>query len=184
MSKIEIIKNTILIFTLFTLVSCSMIGLDDNDEDNIRPVNNFAYPISTGQIENYNNNDNSDYYLPSLIIPTPSSESSVVYGRLLILSENDSPYLAPSLFLGKLLQPDDGVSETLFMVSLSIDEDPKAEQAIDGSFVFSNVPEGQYALTIWMPTSTFIFNDAKTNEPVIFDVLGGESLNLGNLYVP
>lgn len=117
-----------------------------------------------------------------LDIPAPSSETAVVYGTLLSLSEENAPYIAPSLFLGSILTSEG--NNDVFLGSISIDDDPMAQQASNGKFVFQDIPPGEYGLFIWTPVSAFIVKDESHAEPVLIEVEPGQTYDLGTIYVP
>jgi len=138
-----------------------------------------GYPIEYQSSEQ----DQDFFYVSEITIPSPQEDLAVVYGTLLIV-DDDLPYLAPSLYLGQILKPDDDPESTLILSSVSIEEDPIAKQSVDGVFVFVDVPPGQYGLFIWTPMSLFLIEDVETDQPIIFEVESGESLDLGTIYVP
>lgn len=138
---------------------------------------NHGYPITGNQ------QLPSSEYVESLIIPTPDTDSAVVVGKLVEQSTN-KPYLAPGLYLGSLLKDHNNNSELPSIISLSTEKDPKAIQAKNGSFFFSNITPGKYALVIWTPMSLTVVKDFEKKEDIIFDVKSGESLDLGIIYIP
>jgi hypothetical protein len=150
--------------------------LDERQDDSIQ---DFGYPIEENNSDNVNLPD-------TIVIPDPSSESAVVYGRLLSISQNNSPYIAPSLFLGQIISSENGdeKEDEIFLGSISIEDDPQAKQAKNGTFVFTEVPPGSYGLFIWTPVSAFIVEDEDTGKPIILDVQSAEIYDLGNIFVP
>ena len=137
---------------------------------------NYAYP--GGESKN-----NETMELPDDInIPTPSQQTAVIYGTLLSLSQDSSPYIAPSLFLGNILTSED--NNNIFLGSVSIESDPMAQQASNGKFVFTDIQPGKYGLFIWTPVSAFIVKNETDAQSVIIDVEPGEIYNLGTIYMP
>lgn len=136
-----------------------------------------AYPLDDF-IENQ-----EGYYLTTLTIPTPRMETGVVHGKLIALND-DQPYLAPSLYLGLVLEPDNQSEGAPILTSVSIDDDPIAEQALDGTFLFRDVQPGKYGLIFWTPMSVFLVEDEKTGVPVFVDVEAGQAYDLGTIYLP
>ena len=132
-----------------------------------------GYPIDSPEAEAHVLPDDLD-------IPDPSEGTAVVHGKLVSLSGGNEPYIAPALYLGSILSSERGI----FLGSISVDEDPEGLQASNGEFVFTDVPPGNYGLFIWTPVSAFIINDEKTEEPVVLEVLAGETYDLGTIYVP
>ena len=125
----------------------------------------------------------SSEYVDSLTIPTPDETSAVVLGQLIEQATN-APYLAPGLYLGALINTDPDDPELPSVFSISTDNDPKAVQALDGAFVFSEVPPGQYALVIWSPMSLNLVKNPATSQELLIEVAAGETLDLGTIVIP
>jgi len=186
------IKTIIVCIFLIFLFATSCTGQQNSNEiDSNYPVTidsgtqqgqesemGLSYPINTDE------KPQNDYFVSKVTIPTPTADQAVVFGTLLSISQENTPYLAPTLYLGRLIQPDNESENAPMLGSISVDDDPKAEQAINGDFVFTNVSPGEYGLFIWTPVSAFIIEDAKTLQPVSINVQPGELLDLGIIYVP
>lgn len=138
---------------------------------------NHGYPVTEDQ------QSPSSEYVEDLIIPTPETDSAVVLGQLIEQSTN-KPYLAPGLYLGSLLNKDNTDSKVPSVISISTQEDPKAIQAKNGSFLFSDIPPGKYTLVIWTPMSLSVVKDLETSQDILFDVESGETLDLGIILIP
>lgn len=138
----------------------------------------LGYPIDNKTIS-----QNGEYFVSEVIVPTPLEGFAVVHGKLLTVSD-DIPYLAPSLYLGQILRPDNDPESSVILSSLSVEMNPLATQATNGDFVFIDVPLGEYGLFIWTPMSAFLIEDVITNKPIIIDVKEGSVLDLGTIYVP
>ncbi len=132
-----------------------------------------GYPIDSPEAEAHVLPDDLD-------IPDPSEGTAVVHGKLVSLSSDNGPYIAPALYLGSVLSSENGI----FLGSISVDEDPEGLQASNGEFVFTDVPPGNYGLFIWTPVNAFIIKDETTEEPVVLEVVAGETYDLGTIYVP
>jgi hypothetical protein len=142
------------------------------------PSYEFAYP--TDPKSDFENNRLHDEF----VIPTPSPNNAVVFGKTVAISHNNQPYIAPALYLGKIYHSDKNSETDFTLGSISIENDPKAIQDINGNFYFSDVPPGDYGLFIWMPGSAFILEDEKTELPITFEINPGDNLDLGTIYVP
>lgn len=136
----------------------------------------LAYPSAEQQIEQ------GGFFVPEISIPSPQEGLAVVHG-ILLTSSDQLPYLAPSLYLGQMMELDDEADSSMILSSLSIEDDPMAIQAVDGAFVFSDILPGEYALFLWTPMSLFQIEDAETGEPVIFEVKADEVYDLGPIYI-
>lgn len=122
--------------------------------------------------------------LPEKItISEPTLGHATVYGKLVSVSQNNSAYIAPSLFLGDLISSTDS-ENGLIVGSISIESDPIAQQALNGDFIFVDIAPGNYGLFIWTPASAFIIHDTQTNQPITFIANADEMINLGVIYVP
>lgn len=126
----------------------------------------------------------SDYYVDEITLPAPGENTGVVYGTLITVSGDNTPYLAPTLFLGTFLTAEGSEEDAPMLGSLSVEEDPKAIQAVTGEFLFDLVPPGKYGLFVWSPASAFILEDANTGQSVFIEVRAGETVDLGTIYVP
>lgn len=178
---------SILILMIFVISSCTPNELaTETEEAGAYPVDgnlptldpeiyatDAGYPIDDSTSQEHTIPDDLD-------IPAPSEGTAVVHGELISLSAENSPYIAPALYLGTILTSESGT----FLGSISVDEDPEGLQASNGKFVFTDVPPGNYGLFIWTPVNAFIIKDEKTTEPIILEVTAGETYDLGTIYVP
>ncbi|MCJ7695594.1 MAG: hypothetical protein MUO40_09220 [Anaerolineaceae bacterium] len=155
-------------------------------------VGNTAYPVeidqpqSSGKIDEMyplSNYDPLSSFPLKVDVPEPAAGLGVIFGKVLSISEGDKPFLNASLYLGSYIAPNEGGDNSPLLVGISPDEDPKAEQAQDGSFVFKDVPPGKYGLFLYTPMSAFLMTDAKTGEYINVEVVAGQTINLGILYV-
>jgi len=139
-------------------------------------ANDEMYPITIY--------DATSNFPETLEIPEPRADTGVVIGKVLSISEGDKPYLNSGLYLGSYIAPKEGGENAPLLVGISPDEDPKAQRARDGSFAFIDVPPGTYGLFLCTPMSAILMIDAKTDQYVNVDVVAGEVIDLGTLYVP
>lgn len=153
---------------------------EDQMESAQSPGMDNSYPIESEEKPSDNGN-----LTTQISIPTPSEDRAVVYGTLRSLSQGDSPYIAPALYLGTLIKPDgDDSQDAPKISSISPEVDPLARQASNGDFVFVDVPPGDYGLFIWTPASAFILENEKTSQAITVKVEGGKIYDLGTIYVP
>jgi hypothetical protein len=150
-------------------------GILSNEPSSLYEISE-SYPIEDSWLEQ------EDFYVSEIVIPSPLKDLGVVHGSLVTLDAN-LPYLAPSLYLGQVHRPDDS-ENALIISSISIEEDPIAVQAVNGDFIFINIPPGEYGLFIWTPMSVFLVEDAKTGEPVFITVETDEIVDIGTIFVP
>lgn len=171
-------KNKTPELVLESLISTTYpdINTSKNNNDNIIE----SYPID----EEYLNTPVNQEYPKTLTIPTPEKDTGIVFGKL-VNSESQEPYLAPMLYLGRYIHPEEEVEGMPRAISLTTEVDPKAIQAQDGTFVFTNVPPGDYGLFIWTPMSLVLVKDSENvkNENVVVIVRGGKLTDLGTIEI-
>ena len=180
---------SILLLMIFAISSCTTVNEPTKESTEGYPIDGGAkatldpevlatdigYPVDESTSQNHG--------LPEdLEIPAPSEGTAVIHGVLISLSDENSPYIAPALYLGTLLSANNG--EGPYLGSISVDEDPLGQQATNGKFLFTDVPPGNYGLFIWTPVNAFIIKDEKTTEPIIMEIAAGETIDLGTIYVP
>jgi len=148
---------------------------DDNIEN--EDDDDAGYPVNDSSIEKPND-------LPEEItVPTPSEASGIVVGKMLTESDGE-PYLAPRLYLGSYIVPDEDVEDAPPLIGISADSDPVAMQAQDGTFVFSEINPGDYILLIWSPMNIVPAKSADGRGEIVISVEAGDVIDLGNVYVP
>jgi len=138
------------------------------------PGENQAYPIGKEPPTQ------EDFFPESIEIPTPSKDSGVVTGKLLIEGSREA-YLGANLVLGETVEADQPGYPPL--VGFSEEDDPKAVIAKDGSFLFANVPAGKYGLVMTNPLTTNLIDNPETGESLIITVVAGTVTDLGELFV-
>lgn len=189
-------RNLWLITLAFLILSAAACSPDQPTEAPLEtqtgyPAESGAYPppdyvgdIDSGYPIDTDLDAVSDYYVDEITLPEPGENTGVVYGTLLTASGDKTPYLAPTLYLGRFLASESGEDDAPMLGSLSIEEDPKGIQAVTGEFFFDQVPPGRYGLFVWSPASAYILEDTEAGESLIIEVLAGETVDLGTIYIP
>lgn len=121
---------------------------------------------------------------PPLVIPTPTSDSAVVYGTLLAADTKrplSSTVDGVDAFLAKILR---GAEPGLTMSSLDKKLDPASAVTLDGKFVFAKVPPGEYVLLIAAPMTDIVARAADNLQvDKVFTLTAGQSLDLGTMVI-
>jgi hypothetical protein len=116
-----------------------------------------------------------------LVIPTPEAGTGIVVGQLLTPGPGGQPFYN-QLYLARTLQADqEGYP---LVTTFSEDEDPVASQDKTGTFLFVNIKPGVYALAIWAPVASTIYQDPETQDYMLFEVREGETTDLGIIGIP
>ncbi len=187
----EKLKHFSILFLIFiTISSCStkepeteVLGAYPVDGDSEVIIDPEIYSMDSGYP--VGELTTQSHSLPDdLVIPTPSNGTAVIHGVLISLSEDNTPYIAPALYLGTLLTSNSDNGNGVYLGSISIDDDPEGQQASNGKFVFTDIPPGNYGLFIWTPVNAFIIKDERTTEPIILEVNADETYDLGKIFVP
>lgn len=120
-------------------------------------------------------------FVPQLTVPVPSSDQvGVVTGKLLRLeqgSSEGSPFPA-DLYLGKVLSSSQGEAG---LVELDQSTAPKALIDGQGTFVFNDVPTGNYGLMLNTPRGAVLLNKPSDASAMVVEVKGGQVTDLGEL---
>jgi len=192
-TKSGVLTVMVLIFTTALLTSGCQTDAMSTSTEQVEEMTAYpAYPASTkkdiptGVDSGYPAEETrveEENILPDVLtIPTPSADSGVVSGKLLGKTD-DQPYIAPGLYLGKLIRSNQEDSDTPPLIGISTGSDPKAIQANDGTFVFTDVPPGEYVLIIWAPMSIVPITDPETQSELIVTIEAGDAVDLGTVYV-
>jgi len=122
----------------------------------------------------------------NFVVPTPASDTGVVTGKLIITYENNRPYIASGILLGKLIYPEEGDQSSPPLLSSDPNTDPKAVQNSEtGEFFISDVPPGTYGLVLWSPSNTVIIeNPEKPGEYIKVTVEANQLTELGIIPIP
>lgn len=139
--------------------------------------NDSGYPVDDSTIEKPND-------LPvELEIPTPDESSGVVIGKMITETDNE-PYIAPRLYLGSYIVAEEDVADAPPLIGISVESDPVAQQAQDGSFVFANIQPGNYILLIWSPMNIVPAEKGDGQGEIVVSVEAGKVIDLGTVFVP
>lgn len=136
----------------------------------------------------YQNVDHKTSFLSPMMttltnIPTATTQSGVVTGRLLTPDEHGKPYISV-LYLGNVIRSSNNLS-SLPLISFSEQYSLKGNQDPQtGQFYFSNVPPGEYAIILWTPAISMPLKDPKTKQEIIFRVEPGKVIDLGTIIIP
>ncbi len=199
MKPYSILSNLVVTLIFILLAGCNLLGSQaGNEEGNQQTAptesNNQPYPIDSTESEDAEFSNNSHYPLPAtretseesaqipIIIPTPSSKTGVITGKLLSGVSDPQPFIT-DLYLGHAIQPDQPGYDPI--ISFSEDSDPKADQdPITGEFVLSGIEPGTYALVIWTPVASTVIRDQNTGGFLLFEVEEGTLIDLGDIIIP
>ena len=182
-------KHSRLLFLfLILLISACSIGISSPNTMPAHPEKSkseTAYPInnlqSSESVNAYPQPTEIDILHPDKIeIPNPSANNGVVTGKILIQGTNE-PYLNSFLILGEVSEADQPGFPPL--VGYSLDSNPRAVQAKDGTFVFDKIKPGKYGIVLWSPLSTFLLSDPQTGETILVMVNAGKITDLGTIYI-
>ena len=164
-------KRKTLIFILITVLSFSVLSACNKESDS--GVKNPTTVL-----------DPNTELVSSLTIPSPTSELAVVHGRLVDEETGKAPqnavYLAENI-------TDDKPDLPVYL-SFSHVSSPRAEMDENGFFYFKDVPEGQYAILLFVPGGAPVFIDnGKTDDTMDYlwvNAVPNETLDMGTIYVP
>ena len=117
-----------------------------------------------------------------LDIPSPSAETAVVYGRLIVKSTGEPTLGVP--YLAHLLTDEDSTLPPTVSFSYSNTKSATIDSET-GEFYFTDLsPDQQYAIIlIYGPGNTQIITDEDGVNPLIIKVNAGDMIDLGNLFI-
>lgn len=97
---------------------------------------------------------------PSNWPPTPRPNTGVVIGKLNSSSQTSFHFTSQDLYLGRLIPAAQPNAEPA--VAFTYGEDPgTTERNPDGTFAFTDIVPGTYALMIWTPGDSFVIEAPK-----------------------
>lgn len=113
---------------------------------------------------------------------TPRQGLGGITGRLVAGSVNGPGYMGGDLYLGRLIPGSDPKAPPA--VAFSNDSDPKADiYNTDGTFAFTNVQPGNYALVMWNPALDFVIEYPKGTLLEV-TVTQNKVTDLGTIVIP
>jgi hypothetical protein len=187
--KIKKLAPLLILFLLLTFLISGCSSINENSE--IMTKDESPFPLSQ---ETLTINESGNLYpvfqtgvesLPeTLEIPVTNSETGIVMGKLLSISNDNKPYINVWLFLGNQIASNEDIKDAPVLVSISPTSDFHASQALDGGFLFTDVIPGKYSLVLWTPMNTSLLRDEETNIYVSVEVKAGELVNLGSIHLP
>ena len=118
----------------------------------------------------------------ALEYPPPQPGLGAVVGRLVAGSETGLGYVGGDLYLGSLIPGSDPNAQPV--VAFSEGVDPKAVvYNQDGTFAFTNIVPGTYALAVWTPANSFVI-EAPGGALIEVVVRADQTTDLGTIVVP
>jgi len=87
--------------------------------------------------------------------PPPRPGTGVVIGQLVSASQTGFPFTAQDLYLGRLIPAKQPNAEPAVAFTYGVDPGTTVRNP-DGTFAFTDVVPGTYALIIWTPGSSFV----------------------------
>ncbi len=111
-------------------------------------------------------------------IPTPQGDMSTVTGYILKNKTSPTPPGTVLLALGKVIIGPDGMP---MVARFDRDEAPHTLTDINGRFVFTDVPPGQYTLIVDRISDAFMLKHPDTGEDFIITASAGEIVDLGEI---
>ena len=196
----RIIESTFsIIAMLFLFIGCTRLSTQSESAVTPSPTPNSglaevqqSYPNPPRELPTINydssypaqkNTPYKPFYPDQITIPKSSTNEGIVIGRFVGRQDHTTPYMAPTIFLGKAIESN--LADYPPIISLDVDNDPKAIQDNKGNFVFEKIEPGTYGLVIWSPFSQTLIQDPKMEGfPFILYVKSGEVLDLGTIEVP
>jgi hypothetical protein len=128
--------------------------------------------------------DDLEVSMDPIVVPAPVSNSvGVVTGSVLrgVPGGTTSPLAFGVLYLGEVIR-DEGGAEA--MVALDKTVAPRSLFNGLGQFLFTDVPPGRYGLMLDLFQGTVLLNDPDDNGQLIIEVVGGDTIDLGELVYP
>ncbi len=111
-------------------------------------------------------------------IPTPAGETATVTGYILQDKSNPKPPAVMLLALARVIIGPDGAP---MVARFDRDEAPHTLTDINGRFVFTDIPPGQYAIIVDRISDAFMLKHPDTGDDFIIEVPSGEVVDLGKI---
>jgi hypothetical protein len=114
--------------------------------------------------------------------PPPLAGFGAATGRLVAGSADGPGYQGGDLYLGTFIAGSDPNAQP--MIAFSEGSDPKAVvHNPDGTFAFTNVPPGTYALVSWTPVNSFVL-ESPGSGAIKVEIKADQTTDLGTIVVP
>lgn len=119
---------------------------------------------------------------PVLTSLTPEPGTAIVMGTILWEGTSNVPAIDVDLYLTEVSEVEEG---GMSLAKLDPASSPKATIDETGTFVFTDIPPGRYALAASIsPANSVLIPDPETGKELIISVRAGEVVDLGIVYVP
>jgi hypothetical protein len=113
--------------------------------------------------------------------PAPQAGTGAVIGRLVAESADGSGYVGGDLYLARLVSASDPNQPPL--VAFTQESDPKAVvYKADGTFAFTDIAPGKYALVVWNPTTSFVV-ESQAGDLTLVSVDADKITDVGNIVI-
>jgi hypothetical protein len=102
-----------------------------------------------------------------------------IAGRLLLLQDGESiPVTQAIIYLAEILPDDQG---ELRLAAMDRVNSPRSVTDEKGSFLFEDVPPGNYGLVLDMIRQSYLLGDPESGEALIITLEEGEAVDMGDL---
>lgn len=115
---------------------------------------------------------------PGVALPSPGPGFAVVWG-MIVEAETQRAPLESVVYLGEVVRLDNGTP----VVRLERKSAPFATPSAEGWFIFGDVQPGEYGLVVYTPDFSFLVDNPRDAESLIFTVHSEEVLDLGTIEV-
>jgi hypothetical protein len=191
---LKIFLKTLNILFIGILSSCNPVPIKDNavttpsQAVSVTTIQPSAYPIASPETlvvtesgyPGISETPTSSYFVDRFEIPQPGENTGVIIGKL-VEAGTSEPYLGAQIVLGPVSYSDN--PEFPPLVGFSLESDPIAIQATDGSFLFDDVAPGNYGLVLFTPLSQALVSKPGSDDTLIFEVNANQVVDLGELLI-
>lgn len=116
---------------------------------------------------------------PTPVIPTPTLEKAVVYGRLLDYTSKN-PFPDQVVYLGQIIAT--GGEGGMMVASLEPTTAPRASSDNSGVFFFTGIAPGMYALATVTPSGHVLFVRPDGGGEITVTTTANATVDLGTVY--
>jgi len=117
---------------------------------------------------------------PSPEVPVTSQDKGGARMTLLYI-DNGIPASHQGFYLAEMLKAE-GQLENMFVPALDTKTAPKDESSDNGEVIFSMVPPGKYALTLYTPLGPILIKDNNADE-IIIDIVADKVIDMGTITI-